>query len=295
MIPELISLITSVLAAAFGVFNQVMIRRSQVELERLRPLLEHKRLYSTPLLKSAEELYNKINDVVKEPQRSLGYFQGLSQRVEEIRSVGDLASSATVVYVTHVLYLLARFFASIEAIKKDLGLLELASDKKTREFQQSTRRPVAVFFSGRLHDKVRIRSKDRLRYEGRILEPAQVLIGESVLKEVNGSHQCISYLEFCRQLASDEDFRRWMKPLVDFLGDLEEVSGINYLQASDVDFRWAKLILFAHYLREMIEQMDSQKVTILLPELENYEQEYLKTHRDLADNMKLVEEGYGRN
>ena len=212
--PEWLGLITAIGAAALTVVGQIILflfnKRSKEEIEefkkdaakemeflnmqlrRLEEVDKLKRRYSTPLLKSAEELYNKLNDIVRNRDRVLRFFEKLPGRVvDDIRSMGDVLSSPTSIYLTSILYLFARYFANVEAIKKDVGLLQLASDEETKALQRRLRQTVAVFFSGRLHNKIEIRQPGRLKHEGRILEGAQVLIGESMLKKDNGSHECL--------------------------------------------------------------------------------------------------------
>jgi hypothetical protein len=312
---EWLGLITAVIAAVLTVIGQIILfslnKRSQREIEefkkqaikemellslQLRQLEEIDKLrrrYSTPLLKSTEELYNKLNDIiVRNRDRVLGFFEELPVEIDRIGTIGDVLKSRTRIYLTSVLYLFARYFAGVEAIKKDVGLLQLASDEETKAFQLRLKQTVAIFYSGRLHDNIKIRKPDRLKHEGRILEGAQVLIGESMLKKENGSHECISFYEFCQKIAADEDFRQSLSPLLDFLGGLEKVQSINYFEATDVDFRWVKLILFASFLRKLVEQMDSAKVVMLLPELEQYEQEYLTEHSSLQRNIQFFKEAF---
>jgi hypothetical protein len=300
--PEWIGFVTAVIAAIIAAVSQIMLfqfrSRAEKELEYLRVQFKQfeeidklKRRYSTPLLKSAEELYNKLNDVVRNRDRVLRYFEKLPGSVVDIRSMSDVLSSATSIYLTNILYLFARYFASVEAIKKDVGLLQLATEEETKALQLRLRQTVAVFFSGRLHHNFTIRQPHRLKYEGRILEGAQVLIGESMLKEENGLHECVSYYEFCHKIASDEDFRQCLSPLLDFLSGLEEVSGIDS-ESPDVDFRWVKLIVFASLLRSLVEQIDSAKVVTLLPELKEYEQNYLAGHRGLQENIQYFKKAY---
>jgi hypothetical protein len=300
--PEWIGFVTAVIAAVIAAASQIMLfqfrSRAEKELEYLRVQFRQleevdklRRRYSTPLLKSAEELYNKLNDVVKNRDRALHYLEKLPGSVVDIRSIGDVLSSATSIYLTSILYLFARYFASVEAIKKDVGLLQLATEEETKALQLCLRQTVAVFFSGRLHNNFKIRQGHQLKYEGRILEGAQVLIGKSMLREQNGLHECISYYEFCHKIADDEDFRRCLSPLLGFLSGLEEVSGIKS-ESSDVDFRWAKFIVFTSFLRKLVEQIDSAKVITLLPELKEYEQNYLAEHRELQENIQYFKEAY---
>lgn len=313
--PEWLGLITAIIAALLTIVGQIILfllnKRAEkrieefkkqaakdleflgLQIKRLEEVDKLKRRYSTPLLKSAEELYNKLNDVVKSRNRVLGFFEKLPGAVtEEITSMGDVLSSPTRVYLTSILYLFARYFAGVEAIKKDVGLLQLASDEETKALQLRLRQTVAVFFSGRLHSGFKIRKPNRLKHEGRILEGAQVLVGEAMLKEANGAHECISFYEFCQRIAADENFRQSMTPLLDFLGGLEETAEVDFSNASDVDFRWSKLIVFASFLRKLVRQIDTAEVVMLLPELGEYEQEYLEKHNDLQGNILRFKEAY---
>ena len=303
MQPEWIGFVTAVIAAIIAAASQIMLSKfrnqAEHEIEHLRVQFRQfeeieklKRRYSTPLLKSAEELYNKLNDVVRNRERVHYYFKRLPDDVMNIRSMGDIMSSPTLIYLANTLYLFARYFASVEAIKKDVGLLQLASDEETKALQLHIRQTVAVFFSGRLHNNFKIRQDDRLKYEGRILEGVQVLIGESMLRAADGLRESISFYDFCHKIATDEDFRQCLSPFINFLSNLEEVSGIDYSTSSDIDFRWAKLILFASFLRSLIKQLDNVNVVTLLPELEEYEQSYLAEHPDLQRNIQYFKEAY---
>jgi hypothetical protein len=303
MEPEWIGFVTAIIAAIIAAVSQIMLSKfrnqAEQEIEHLRiqfrkfeEVEKLKRRYSTPLLKSAEELYNKLNDVVRNRERVHHYFKKLPDDVINVRSMGDIMSSPTLIYLANILYLFARYFASVEAIKKDVGLLQLASDKETKALQLHIRQTVAVFFSGRLHNNFSVRQDDRLKYEGRILEGVQVLIGESMLRAAGDSHESISFYDFCHKIATDEDFRQCLSPLVNFLSELEEGSEIDYSNSSDIDFRWTKLILFASYLRSLIKQLDNKNVITLLPELEQYEQKYLTKHTDLERNIQYFEEAY---
>jgi hypothetical protein len=311
---EWLALITAIVAAVITIIGQVVLfffnRKRDVEIEKIKKeaaedkeflirrvkQLEEvdrlKRRYSTPLLKSAEELYNKLNDMVKNRERVLGQFGKLPAIVvNEINSIGDVLSSRTKIYLTSILYLFARYFANVEAIKKDLGLLQLASDKETRALQSRLKQSTAVFFSGRLHRGIDIRVPDRSIFEGSILEGAQVLIGESMLNKVEGSHECISYYEFCHKIGTDEDFRQSLSPLLHLLSNLES-SDIDYSNASGVDFRWAKLILFGSFLRELVKEIDTAEVITLLPEFEEYEQKHLMVQEVVQNNLRYFKEAY---
>jgi len=289
---EQIGFIAACVAAIAAIIAAVVAAKAQQGVERMKVQFRHfeeietlKRRYSTPLLKSAEELYNKLNDVVRNRFRTCRYFTKLPDSIVNIRSIGDVLSSDTTVYLASVLYLFARYFASIEAIKKDVGLLQLASDEETRALQRRLRQTVAVFFSGRSLKDFKIREAHSLKYRGVIMEGAQVLIGESMLIEKDGTHECISFYEFCSKIATDKDFRQCLSPLFNFLGGLQEVRGITY-ESDDIDFRWPKLIIFASFLRELIRQIDIAKVMTLLPELEQYEQKYIAEHDDIRKNLE---------
>ena len=223
----IITIIAGVIAAMIATVTSLLIQyrlRQHEETDKLQ------KGYLTPLLISAWELYNKLNDVVKNRTRVLSYFNGLSSTMNNVNSLGDVLSTPTMIYLSSVLYLFARYFANVEAIKKDVGLLQLMNDKETRALQLRLRQTVAVFFSGRLHEGFSILSDNRLRYQGTILEGEQVLVGELMLKQERGLHRCISFYEFCHKITNDTDFRQSLSPIVSFLGDLEELHfGKRYL------------------------------------------------------------------
>lgn len=85
-------------------------------------------------------------------------------------------------------------------------------------------------------------------------------------------------------MKTDIDFRQCLSPVVSFLDDLEETDRID--PNSPSDFRWTKLIMFASFLRKLVEHMDSSKSLALLPELEKYEREYLERNVILLHNIE---------
>ncbi len=256
----------------------------QYKLRQREETSKLKRAYLTPLLISAWELCNKLNDIVKNRDRVLSNFEGLSDTMKEINSVDNIFSDHTMIYLSSVLYLFARYFANVEAIKKDVGLLQLMKEKETRALQLHLRRTVAVFFSGRLHEGFTIIQEDRLKYQGTILEGEQVLVGEMMLKQEEGLHRCISFYEFCHKITTDTDFRQCISPIVNFLSDLEENWRVDPHSSSD--FRWAKLIVFALFLRKLVEKIDKSKALVFLPELEKYEKEYLEQNEKIRENIR---------
>ena len=283
----IITIIAGVIAAMIATVTSLLIQyrlRQHEETDKLQ------KGYLTPLLISAWELYNKLNDVVKNRTRVLSYFNGLSSTMNNVNSLGDVLSTPTMIYLSSVLYLFARYFANVEAIKKDVGLLQLMNDKETRALQLRLRQTVAVFFSGRLHEGFSILSDNRLRYQGTILEGEQVLVGELMLKQERGLHRCISFYEFCHKITNDTDFRQSLSPIVSFLGDLEENCRVD--PKSPSDFRWAKLILFTLFLRKLVEHIDKSKALALLPELEKYEQEYLEQNEKIRENIKYFRKAH---
>lgn len=259
--------------------------------------LELERRYATPLLKSAEELYNKINDLVRNRRDTVRYFSILSDEIKNFQTIETVFSNP---YLTHCLYLFARYFASVEAIKRDLGLFQVASKKETKTIQSHLRQTVAVFFSRRLFNGFHINESDPIKYRGLIFEGTQVLIGDSLLEEVNGTQQCISFYKFCKKL-EDASFRQGLEFLIKFLSGLapDQIDDtdegafkpVNF-QTPDIDFRWPKLIIFAWYLKILVEQIDKKKIVVLLPELEKYVKNYLKKHRELHTNIGNFEEAF---
>jgi hypothetical protein len=302
MDPALMTIIAAIPGALIAAVSQIMQsyngKKAQHEIEHLKAKITElteidklKKRYSIPLLKSAEELYNRLNDLIAYSHRSLSYFKELPSSIAEIRSLGEILSSPSKIYLTSTLYFFARYFGSVEALKKDIGLLRLASDVETKAFHLRLRQTVAVFFSGRLHYKIRIRQDDRLKHEGRILEGAQILIGEMMLRQKQGLHQCISFHEFCSKIATDQDFRLCLSPLLNLLSGLKDTFDTD-LNSSEIDFRWTKFIIFSSFLRNLIEQIDDAKVVNLLPEMQQYAQKYFGKHKALIERIDYFRAAY---
>jgi hypothetical protein len=283
----IITVVTGVIAAMIATVLSLFI---QYELRQREETNKLEKVYLTPLLISAWELCNKLNDIVKNRARVLSYSKGLSNTMNNVNSVDDVLSNHTMIYLSSVLYLFARYFANVEAIKKDVGLLQLMKEKETRALQLRLRQTVAVFFSGRLHEGFTIIQDNRLKYQGTILEGEQVLVGEMMLKQEEGLHRCISFYEFCHKITTDTDFRQCISPIVSFLGDLEENYRVSPKYPSD--FRWAKLIVFALFLRKLVEKIDKSKALVFLPELEKYEQEYLEQNEKIRENIKRFKKAH---
>ena len=197
------------------------------ELQQLQNSIQLRRGYSNPLLKSAEELYNKLNDIVYHRKRTLGYFKNLSKTILSINSVGDIFESARLIYLTNVLYNFIQFWANAEAIKKDLGLFESSSEKESKDLQNRLKQILAIFPTGRLHKNLKIRGDHRMKYEGRILTGAATLMAEAILKDNRDGPECITFHEFCIKVAKDPDFRVCLTPLLEFLDGLEEIQIID--------------------------------------------------------------------
>jgi hypothetical protein len=297
-----IGLISTVAVALLATVTQIMLSRfkrsAEQEIEHLRDDLRRiqesaklRRQYSTPFLKASEDLYNKLNDIVSNRHRVLSYLEGLPSTINSLSSVGDILRSPKATYLTSMLYQFARFWASIEAIKKDFGVIELASQTETKALHARIRQTVAVFPSGRLHRGLNINSENRLKYEGRILGGAQVLIAESILAKDRQASECISYYEFCQKLVTDKDFRESLSPLIDLLGDLKEATSIDSTTKS-LDFRWAKIIVFGSVLRDLIEVLDGARIVSLLPEFKDYEEKYLNANQTLKQNLLYFKEAY---
>lgn len=270
------------------------IERLKSDLQQLQESIHLRKEYSNPLLKSAEELYNKLNDIVNHRKRTLGYFNNLSNTILSISSVGDVLESARLTYLTNVFYNFVQFWASAEAIKKDLGLFELSSEKESKDLQSRLKRTLAIFPTGRLHKGLRIRKDHRMKYEGRILSGAATLMAEAILRDDRNGLECITFYEFCIKVAKDPEFRVCLTPLMKFLDGLEEIPTIDPAK-DEIDFRWAKLLIFGSHLRDLIQTLDRFKLVTLLPEFELYETDFLESNPILVQNQAEFESTYPVN
>ena len=286
---ELITAAAAVMAAVIAAIALSRVEHIKVRLKRSEEIKVLKKKYIIPLLKSANELYNKINDIVKNRTNVCQYLKDIDS-IMDIHSVGDILSQDGNIYLTSVVYQFSKYFASIEAIKKDLGLLEFSSDKKTRALQCRMTQTKAILCSSRCLEGFAIK-KNSIQYRGLIMSGAQILIGESMLVKKEDKHDVISFYEFCVRIASDEDFKKCLSPLMHFLTGLSEVTGITY-ESKDVDFRWPKLILFSVFVLELIREIDTGHALTHRRELEVYTAQYLDMHHDIRRNLDVFKRAY---
>lgn len=117
-------------------------------LQQFREDMQLRRQYANPFLKSAEDLYNKLNYIVKNKNQVLGYFYNLSVNISTIKSFGEILSSAHDIYLTNVFYVFVQFWAYAETIKKDFGLFDLLSEDDNKQLQIALKRCFSVFPTG---------------------------------------------------------------------------------------------------------------------------------------------------
>jgi len=237
------TLIASIIAALIALFAQISVIRLQRKVKKSEEIAKIKERYSNPLLKASEELYNKINDVIKNRKKDfpLCAFENLSSKINNFQNIGDIFESANNIYLTQFLYLFARFFGAIELIKKELGFIKLASAEETQIFHKYLKRTVAVFYSGRFHTGFKIIKNKNMKYHGRIIDGAQVLIGETMISTLHNSFELISFTNFCKKLVKEQEFKKTFLPIITFLDTLKDIE-IKDSAKDEVDFRWIKLI-----------------------------------------------------
>lgn len=300
--PQLLTVASTLAVALLAMVTQFMLlrfkKKAEQELEhlrnefqRLQESAELKKQYSMPLLKASEDLYNKLNGILGKGKTDYRYLKNLPTEIDSLESVGNIRGSVQATYLTSVLYQFVRFWACIEAIRRDIGIIKLSSRKRTRDLHARTRQVVAVFPSGRLHKGLTVRPDDPSRYKGLILEGAQILIAESVLIEGLRPSKCISYTQFCEKLVGDEDFRKSLLPLMQLLGNLVKVEKFDE-DTGKLDFRWSKLLIFSKFLRELISALDEDEVVSLLKELEAAVAEHLRSNEILDKNLKYFKKAY---
>jgi len=285
----------SIIAALIALIAQIMVLRLQKKVKKSEEIAKIKDRYSNPLLKASEELYNKINDVIKNRNNEfpLKAFENLSSYQMNIKTTIEIIESTRKIYLSQFIYLFARFFGAIELIKKEIGFMKLASDEETRKFHNCLKRAVAVLYSGRLLTGYKIKEdkEKNMKYHGRIIDGAQVLIGEAMISSNCNSYEIISFSEFCNKFVEDEKFRKTLLPITRLIEDLEE-NVLEDTNIENVDFRWTKLVIFSSYLRNLIINIDSESVVKLLPETEEYENSIIKNNEQILKNIKSFEHGH---
>lgn len=301
-IPAFLAFVSALLSAFFGFRSAKKLesikKQTITETEHLKIELKHmeesellKRKYTLPLLKAAEDLYNKLNDVVQNHEKVLPNFKSLSEEVANMNSVSQILSSPVKIYITSMIYLFARYFEAIEIIKIDVGFLKFDTDIETKALQLRIRQTTATFSSNRLHNNIHIREPNQLKYHGKILEGAQILIGEWMMQNRKEGRKLTSYYDFCECLVSDKNYQKMLTPIIDFLSDLQVTPNISS-DSTEVDFRWAKIIYFTYFLKTLITEIDSARAVELLPELEMIKDQYWYINPILKENLTYFVRAY---
>ncbi len=282
--------IAAIISSGVALLSAVLVLLVKRKVDTMARAEDLKQRYSNPLLKSAEELHNKLNDVIRNHARVAVYLKDLKDKMEATRTFDDVLRDPATLYVFHLFYLFARYLANIEEIKRGFGILQLETPRQTRAMYRALRQTVAVFFSNRLHEGIRIRSP-RLKYQGTILEGMQVMMAETMLGTAESIHKPLGFSEFCRQMTQSAEFRSVFSPLVNLLEDLSVTSVVNSDQEA-VDVRWIKLVLCSYFLNRLVKTIDSAQAVSLLPETEEYIRGLLDSNPLLVTNLESFRKGY---
>jgi hypothetical protein len=168
---------------ALDYIYQEYIRRSKAK-KSARSLVD---THIDPILKSADELVGKtrslaqsdFKELIKNPPPEGNEFEEWIQYLE-------------------FMYLFAQFWSRIQILRIEGVFVNLSTDNRGKKLIQ--------FFSAL--------ESTRTRLIGRSWQRA---IGETLLDRSEKGHSTLSYIDYTKRFLSDNDFRRWYKPLIDVL------------------------------------------------------------------------------
>lgn len=204
------------------------------------------------VIKAADELSGKIASLAREDFRGL---KGIKE--DEITlSNSDFSS---------VIYLFARFWANLEAVRIESRSIDVMSDPRGKAFSEF----VDCLESGR------VRIVDRI---------SQRAIGELMLLTQSGSASVRPFIEFITIIEGDKSAQRWVKPAVKVL------TRSNHRRERQL------IIQYGIILQAMIDELDPKR-RVSRPRPVNFNKTTKKTWRDLkyrvfGQYLRRVKEPY---
>ncbi len=227
-------LVSSILGGIVGasmrfVFDTVLPQR----LQQRREVIAVKRKYRTPILLAAEQLRNRLANIIK--------------HIEEIEEKNWLGSNPPGYYYVSTLYVVGQFFGWLQILRRTVAYLDFTSTRETQQFEQFLNAIEKSFSDPGLFNgatpKFPKPSKDRWVFSFRLQAVGDVMITS---KEKNV--HTINYATFHERITAQENnnsFNQWFS----FVGRLFE-------DLKENDLRFRRIIAIYLTLSEFIKHID---------------------------------------
>ena len=252
--PTVIAFISAVLGAIIGAsikfFTEVYFPRG---LEDRRQILITKRKYSNTILKSADELLARLENIIKN-----------ISIIEKNRWLHPLSKAEittipfTRYYYISTIFCFAQLIGWIEILRKEQSYLDFTSVKETRIFNQYIKLIYDVLNYKKLStENPRLNIDDSWIFSHRLRS-----IGQIMIQRKDGNLYCMDFKTFCEAFndSKSSEFRDWLSPLSRLMENLSNDPN---------DLRWRRLQITYVIIREYINFVDPKHIKSYL-KIKNY-------------------------
>ena len=252
--PTVIAFISAVLGAIIGAsikfFTEVYFPRG---LEDRRQILITKRKYSNTILKSADELLARLENIIKNIS-SIEKNRWLHPPYKaEITTI-----PFTRYYYISTIFCFAQLIGWIEILRKEQSYLDFTSVKETRIFNQYIKLIYDILNYKNLSiEHPRLNIDDSWIFSHRLRS-----IGQIMIQRKDGNLYCMDFKTFCEAFndSKSSEFRDWLSPLSHLIENLSNDPN---------DLRWRRLQITYVIIREYINFVDPKHIKSYL-KIKNY-------------------------
>ena len=243
--PAVIAFISAVLGAIIGAsikfFTEVYFPRG---LEDRRQILITKRKYSNPILKSADELLSRLENIIIDISNIKEKRWLRPPTDEEITMIPFKRY-----YYISTIFCFAQLIGWIEILRKEQSYLDFTSVKETRIFNQYIKLIYDVLNYKKLStEDPRLNIDDSWIFSHRLRS-----IGQIMIQRKDGNLYCMDFKTFCEAFkgSKSSEFRDWLSPLSRLIEDLSDDPN---------DLRWRRLQITYVIIRAYINFVDPKHI-----------------------------------
>lgn len=251
---SVIGTLITVLGTLLGtVLKDFFLARSLEKWKADRSLLSVYHRYRDPIFLASAELSHRLGEIVfyMMPDSYLRPELLQYKRTEPVRNLADDPQYMKYKLVSTI-YRFCAFFGWLELYRQEITYLDSGRSKVNVEIERSIRKVREDLADGDLNV-----ATDWSEWKDSLLfREEQRAIGESVIETLNDDKSVIGYSKFTDILldGSDSVRKQWINIAMDFLLDLD-------CNAQGHDFRRARCLLLIVHLVNLMESLDTNRVT----------------------------------
>jgi len=241
--PAVIASISALVGSIMGVTIKFLTEVYLPEgLKAKKQILITKRKDSNPILKSADELLSRLENIIIDISNINEKRWLRPPTHEEITMIPFKRY-----YYISTIFCFAQLIGWIEILRKEESYLDFTSVKETRVFNQYMKLIYDVLNYPKLNSEhSRPTSRDKWIFAHMLRS-----IGQIMIQRKNGDLYCMDFKTFCEAFNESSEFRDWLSPLCHLIENLS--NGSN-------DLRWRRLQITYVIIREYLNFVDPKHI-----------------------------------